>query len=143
MQPLPVPPIPGLAWIVAARFAVVEPKKRHDGYRSFSYLVEGEDYVAYDLVPKLGRVEPTVVPLSDEDDARAERLLRERDCVSLHDHAGIAPADWDDNDDYIRQGREWYGFRRARGERPRCGLRELLRRDRDDHVRRPAGNGPT
>jgi membrane dipeptidase len=88
----------------------VEPKKRHDGYRSFSYLVEGEDYTAFDLVPELGRVEPTVVPLSPEDDARADRLWRSSVCVSLHDHAGIAPADWDDNDAYIRQGREWYGF---------------------------------
>ena len=61
----------------------MDPKKRHDGYRSFSYLVEGEDYVAFDLVPELGRVEPFVVPLAPEDDERAERLLRESICVSL------------------------------------------------------------
>src|SRR5436853_3416116 len=91
-------------------FARMEPKKRHDGYRSFSYLMEGEDFVAFDLVPELGRVEPTVVPLSDAEDARADRLLRERTCISLHDHAGIAPVGWDDSDAYIRQGREWYGF---------------------------------
>ena len=88
----------------------MEPKKRYDGYRSFSYLVEGEDYIPYELVPQLGRVQPTVVPLSDEDDARAERALRESVCISLHDHAGVAPVDWNDNDAYIRQGREWYGF---------------------------------
>jgi len=37
-------------------------------------------------------------------------LLRDSICVSLHDHAGISPLDWNDNDAYIRQGREWYGF---------------------------------
>jgi membrane dipeptidase len=88
----------------------VEPKKRFDGYRSFSFLVAGEDYVEYELAPQVGRVEPYVVPLSADDEARAERLLRESICISLHEHGGIAPLDWDDNDAYIRQGREWYGF---------------------------------
>jgi membrane dipeptidase len=88
----------------------MEPKKRWDGYRSFSYLVAGEDYVAFPLAPEIGRVEPHVVPLSDADHERAERLLRECLCVSLHEHGGISVADWDDNDAYVRQGREWYGF---------------------------------
>lgn len=88
----------------------MEPKKRWDGYTSFSYLVDGEDYVAFDLVPQIGRVEPHVVPLAAENEARAQRLLRANVCISLHEHGGIAPADWGDNDAYIRQGREWYGY---------------------------------
>jgi membrane dipeptidase len=88
----------------------MEPKKRFDGYRSFSYLVPGEDYVEYEVAAQVGRVEPFVVPLDLDDEERAQRLLRDRICVSLHDHAGIAPLDWDDNDAYIRQGREWYGY---------------------------------
>jgi membrane dipeptidase len=86
------------------------PKKRWDGYTSFSYLVEGEDYRPFELAPQLGRVEPTWVPLSDEDEVRFDRLWRDSVCVSLHEHGGIAPRDWDDNDAYIRQGREWYGY---------------------------------
>ena len=31
-------------------------------------------------------------------------------CISLHDHCGITPADMRQNDDYIREGREWYGY---------------------------------
>jgi membrane dipeptidase len=31
-------------------------------------------------------------------------------CISLHEHGGIAPADCADNDAYIREGREWYGY---------------------------------
>ncbi len=88
----------------------MEPKKRWDGYRSFSYLVPGEDFTVFELAPQLGRVEPFVVPLSADDEARTQRLLRENVCISLHEHGGIAPADWDDNDAYIRQGREWYGY---------------------------------
>jgi membrane dipeptidase len=88
----------------------MEAKKVWDGYRSFAYLEAGTDYREFALSPDMGRVEPFVYPLGAEDDARAERLLRECVCVSLHEHGGIAPADWDDNDAYIREGREWYGF---------------------------------
>jgi membrane dipeptidase len=88
----------------------MEPKKTWDGYRSFSYLVAGEDYQSFELAPEIDRVEPFVVPLGAEDDARADRLVHESVCISLHEHCGIVPADWDDNDAYIRQGREWYGY---------------------------------
>jgi membrane dipeptidase len=88
----------------------VEPKKRWDGYRSFSYLEEGVDLQPFVLEPQLGRLAPFRYPLSSEDDARAERLLRECVCVSLHDHCGVTPVDLSDNDAYLRQGREWYGY---------------------------------
>ena len=88
----------------------MEPKKRWDGYRSFSFLEPGVDYRAFELDRQIERVEPFVVALSDEDDARAQRLLRECVFVSLHDHGGIGPVDWSDNDAYVRQGREWYGY---------------------------------
>ena len=89
--------------------SAMEPKKVWDGYRSFSYLDEG-DVRRFELAREIGRVEPFVYPLGADDDARAERLLRELVCISLHEHGGIAPADWADNDAYIREGREWYGY---------------------------------
>ena len=88
----------------------MEPKKIWDGYRSFSYLESEVDYRVFKLSPELGRVQPFVYPLGTEDEAHADRLWRDHVCVSLHEHAGIAPADWDDNDAYIREGREWYGY---------------------------------
>ena len=54
---------------------------------------------------EVGRVTPYVVPLGAEDEARADRLLRESVCISLHEHCGIAPADWDDNDVAILYGK--------------------------------------
>lgn len=88
----------------------MEPKDRWDGYRSFSYLVHGEDYRMFDLAPQIDRIERYVVPLPAREAARADRLLREDVFVSLHDHGGVAPVDWSENDAYIREGREWYGY---------------------------------
>jgi membrane dipeptidase len=88
----------------------MEPKKVWDGYRSFSYLDAGTDYREFKLSPELGRVEPFVYPLGAEDEARAQRVLREHVCISLHEHGGIGPVDWADNDAYIREGREWYAY---------------------------------
>jgi membrane dipeptidase len=88
----------------------MEPKKRWDGYVSFSYLEPGLNYREFELSPQTGRVEPFVYPLSDADHERAERLLREHVCISLHDHCGITPADMTQNDDYVRESREWYGY---------------------------------
>ena len=70
----------------------------------------GVDFKEFELSPQIGRVEPFVYPLSDADDERAQRLLRECVCISLHEHCGITPADMRQNDDYIREGREWYGY---------------------------------
>jgi membrane dipeptidase len=88
----------------------VEPKKRWDGYRSFDHLEPGVDLRTFELEPQLGRVEPFQYPLSEDDEERAERLLRECVCISLHDHGGVSPADLNENEAYIRQGREWYGY---------------------------------
>jgi membrane dipeptidase len=84
--------------------------KRWDGYESFSYLESGVDYKEFELAPQIGRVEPFVYALDPEADERAKRLLAECVCISLHEHAGIAPVDMSQNDEYIRQGREWYGY---------------------------------
>ena len=84
--------------------------KHYDGYRSFGYLEAGTDYQAFDLAPQIGRVEPFVLPLDDDQDARARQLLESTIAVSLHDHCGIMPADMADNDAYVREGREHYGY---------------------------------
>jgi membrane dipeptidase len=89
--------------------SAMAPKKVWDGYRSFSYLDEA-DVRRFELSREIGRVEPFVYPLGADDEAHADRLVRELVCISLHEHGGIAPADWADNDAYIREGREWYGY---------------------------------
>jgi membrane dipeptidase len=84
--------------------------KHYGGYRSFDYLVAGTDYQAFELAPQIGRVEPFVLPLDPDQDARARGLLAGNIAISLHDHCGIMPADMADNDAYVREGREHYGY---------------------------------
>jgi membrane dipeptidase len=88
----------------------MEPKKLWDGYRSFERLEPGADYKVFELETQIGRVEPFVYPLSPQEEDRAQRLLRDSICVSLHDHCGVAPKDMSQNEAYIREGREWYGY---------------------------------
>ena len=86
----------------------MEPKKRWDGYSSFSYL-EGEDYRPFELMPQIGRVPPFVVsagPTRTSGPSGCSTSV----CISLHDHGGISPVDWTENDAYVREGREWYGY---------------------------------
>ena len=84
--------------------------KHYDGYRSFDYLEAGVDYRAFELAPQIGRVEPFVLPLDEGQDARARALLESSVAISLHDHCGIMPTDLADNDAYVREGREHYGY---------------------------------
>jgi membrane dipeptidase len=88
----------------------MEPKKRWDGYTSWSFLEPDVDYRPFDLEPQIGRVPPFVYPLDSDQHDRADRLLSDCVCISLHDHCGITPRDMAENDAYVRQGREWYGY---------------------------------
>ncbi len=74
-------------------------------YRSFDYLEPGIDYEAFELPDQLRRVEPYRVPLSDEEEERAERLADEHLMVSFHEHAGVFPEDIFLTPDYVRGGR--------------------------------------
>jgi len=78
--------------------------KRYDGYKSFQYLEPGVDYRPYDLAAELGRVEPYVVPVSEAEEQRVQRLLEENVVVSLHDHAMTVPDDASEVFEYIRDG---------------------------------------
>ncbi len=85
--------------------------ERHDGYRSFAYLEEGIDYEAFELADELERVPSDEVPLTSDEEARAERLSEELLMVSLHEHAGVFPARIEETPAYIRQGRMATAFR--------------------------------
>lgn len=74
-------------------------------YRSFDYLEAGVDYDVFDLPDQLARVEPYRVPLSEEEEGRAERLADEHLMVSFHEHAGVFPEDIFLTPDYVRGGR--------------------------------------
>jgi len=75
------------------------------GYRSFQYLEPGSDYRAFDLAAEVDRVEPYRVPLSADEEARAEVFARDHVMVSLHEHVGVFPERMEDTPAYCREGR--------------------------------------
>ncbi len=80
--------------------------KRYMGYRSFSYL-EPADVRPFKLAAALGRVPEDRVDVTDEEEARVQRLLETNVVISLHDHPTQQPEDLADLDAYVRQGREF------------------------------------
>jgi membrane dipeptidase len=74
-------------------------------YTSFSYLDRDCDYRAFDLADEIDRVPAYHIPLTDEEEARATRLLEENVLISLHEHLGIMPADVADSKAYTHEGR--------------------------------------
>jgi len=55
-----------------------------ENYRSYDYLVAGEDYRAFELAEMHAGFEPYQVPLSPEDEERLDDVLAEDTVVSLH-----------------------------------------------------------
>lgn len=86
-------------------------EKRYAGYRSYQYLEAGVDYPPFDLVPEIGRVPHHTVPVTSDQEERAQRLMAENVVISLHDHSSIAPEDLArDSRAYRRAGRDWTGY---------------------------------
>jgi len=85
-------------------------KKSYDGYRSFQYLEAGKDYRPFELAREVARVEPFTVPLTEEEEARAEGLLDTSILVSLHEHLGLFPADISETPALVREGRQATAF---------------------------------
>ena len=52
-------------------------KKQYSGYKSFQYLDPGSDFRAFKLAREIGRVEPFVYPVSEDQERRVRQLLAE------------------------------------------------------------------
>jgi membrane dipeptidase len=85
-------------------------EKNYGGYRSFGYLEAGKDYKPFSLTREPDRLEPFTLPLTQEEEARATRLLVETVLVSLHEHLGLFPADISETPAMVREGRQATAF---------------------------------
>jgi membrane dipeptidase len=85
-------------------------EKNYGGYRSFGYLEAGKDYKPFSLTREPDRLEPFTLPLTQEEEARATRLLEETVLVSLHEHLGLFPADISETPAMVREGRQATAF---------------------------------
>lgn len=84
--------------------------KTYTGYKSFDYLEPEVDYKPFRLAKEIGRVEPYVVPVSDEQEREVQHILEEEIVISLHDHPFVTPEDASEIFEYNRQGRQWTGY---------------------------------
>lgn len=85
-------------------------RKKYDGYRSFQYLESGVDYKPYKLAKEVGRVDPFIYPVTEEQEQEVQKILEEDYIVSLHEHTFIAPEDVNQFFEFRRQGRDWTGY---------------------------------
>jgi membrane dipeptidase len=90
---------------------VLEPAERYTGYTAYEYLEAGKDYRELKLAKQIGRVPPYQgLDLTDEQEDRTRRLLRDEIVISLHDHVQVFPEDMSNLREHIRQGREPTGY---------------------------------
>jgi len=80
-------------------------KKRGTDYESFAYLERGVDYAGFELARQIERVPQELIPLTEEEEARVERLVSENIMISLHEHLNVFPADIAETPAYVRTGR--------------------------------------
>jgi membrane dipeptidase len=84
--------------------------KSYSGYRSYEYLEPGVDFKPYKLAKEIGRVDPYVVSVSEEQESLVQEILDEDTVVSLHDHTFITPEDISQIFEYNRQARHATGY---------------------------------
>jgi membrane dipeptidase len=85
--------------------------KNPGAYTSYAYLTPDVDYKAFKLADELNRVEPYLVPLTDEEEARVRALTESSVFVSLHEHLGVFPDDITETPEYARHGRMATAFK--------------------------------
>lgn len=85
-------------------------RKHYDGYEAFQYLEPGVDYRPIKLATDLDRVEPYIVPVTEEQEAEVQQILDEEIIVSAHEHASKIPEDVNEIFEYRRGGREFTGY---------------------------------
>jgi membrane dipeptidase len=85
-------------------------RKKYDGYQAFQFLEAGVDYRDIKLAADVDRVEPYIVPTTDEEEAAVQRILDEEIIISAHEHASKIPEDVNEIFEYRRGGREFTGY---------------------------------
>lgn len=84
--------------------------KKYDGYKSFEYLEAGYDYKEFKLADELNRVEEYKIPLSEEKEKRADKIIKDSIVISMHEHPVLFPDDMSEVFDYTREGRQFTAF---------------------------------
>ena len=79
-------------------------KETYKGYKAYDYL--GNEYKGLKPSPGNERVEEYLIPLSEDQEKRAEDIVKKNVFIALHDHAELLPDDIPNHmDDYRKLGR--------------------------------------
>lgn len=82
-------------------------KKGYKNYKAYQYLEKDKDYRSFKMVPELGRVPEYLLPLSPEEEKRAEKIAKDFIYISLHDHPATFPVNMSEEVfEYCRGGRQ-------------------------------------
>ena len=81
-------------------------QERATGYQPYGYLRPGIDFREFELAPEFGRVPPYTDPATEDERARAARLLTDSVVISLHDHPVRFPARMEQTPEFYRTGRQ-------------------------------------
>src|SRR5699024_6011585 len=84
--------------------------KKYDGYESFQYLEANKDYKTYDMAKQVNRVEPYIYPVTEEEEAKVQKIMHDDMMISLHEHTFVTPEDLGSILEFRRQGRDWTGY---------------------------------
>lgn len=85
--------------------------KAYDGYRSYAYLAAGSDYRDFEFPSPPDRwSEGYTVPVSEAEEARVQKILRENVVISLHDHPIIIPTQVSELLEVNRLGRSFTAY---------------------------------
>lgn len=70
----------------------------------------GADFKHYPLAKEIGREEPFLYPVNEEQEQLVRQILEEDYIVSLHEHTFIVPEDVSKIFEFRGQGRDWTGY---------------------------------
>ncbi|MGN8646260.1 dipeptidase [Gracilibacillus sp. HCP3S3_G5_1] len=85
-------------------------KKNYDGYKSFQYLEAGVDYKEFKLAKEIGLFPAYTYPVSEEEEAVVQDIMRKENIISMHEHTFIAPEDLGEFYEFRRHGRDFTGY---------------------------------
>lgn len=85
--------------------------KKYSGYTSFRYLEPGLDYREFEVVEKVERIKPYIIPLSNHEEERVQKIIEENICISLHEHPTMHVKDPNKRILHAKEGRDFTAYK--------------------------------
>ena len=86
-------------------------KPGYKGYKSYDYLTPGDDYKVFELAAEGNEFEEYIIPLTDEQEAFYEKVVKDNLMISLHEHPFCFPKNISETFEYAREGRSFTAYK--------------------------------